>query len=88
MTSKEKDLITQYFYLYENRLEDNIKEHDIRACRRRLDSLDLLEEIIAKERYIMFQSIRDDIMKILNLEYEKREDKYTLKALFEVFGKN
>lgn len=85
MTSVEKNLIAEYFCMYEVRLEDNVKEFDIRACRRRLDSIDHLEEIIAKERLIMFESIRDDILTILNMEYVvKDKKKYTLKTLAEI----
>lgn len=65
MRQREKDLLMAYFYNYEIRLEDNVNSYDIRACRRRLDSLDHLEEIIAKERLNMFKSVREDIIRLL-----------------------
>lgn len=68
MTEVEKMLIYEYFFNYETRLEESVDVWDIRATRRRLDSVDHLEEIIAKERLIMFRSVRDDILLLLKLD--------------------
>ena len=55
----------QYFYNAESRLEDAVKDCNYRYVRRDLDSVDLLEEIIAKERLQCFRDIRADIQQIL-----------------------
>lgn len=55
----------QYFYCAEERLEEAVKDCSYRYVRRELDSLDLLEEIIAKERLQCFKDIRADIQQIL-----------------------
>lgn len=42
MTEVEKMLIYEYFFNYETRLEESVDVWDIRATRRRLDSVDHL----------------------------------------------
>lgn len=65
MKKKENISLMQYFYCAEERLEEAVKDCSYRYVRRELDSLDLLEEIIAKERLQCFKDIRADIQQIL-----------------------
>lgn len=68
MKRTELDLLTAYFYNYEERLDNAVKDWDLRACRRNLDYVDHLEEIIAKARLEMFRSVRNDIILLLHLD--------------------
>lgn len=67
MRKKENISLMQYFYCAEERLEDAIKDCNYRYVRRDLDSIDLLEEIIARERLNCFKDIKADIQKILRI---------------------
>ena len=68
MKQKELLILSEYFYKYDERLENAVKDWDLRACRRSLDYVDHLEEIIAKARLEMFRSVRDDILLLLKLD--------------------
>lgn len=68
MKQKELLILSEYFYKYEERLENAVKDWDLRACRRDLDYVDHLEEIIAKARLEMFRSVRDDLILLLKLD--------------------
>lgn len=68
MKQSELSILSEYFYKYEERLEDAVKDWDLRACRRSLDYVDHLEEIIAKARLEMFRSVRDDLVLLLKLD--------------------
>lgn len=67
MKKSEKISLVQYLYVMEERLENAVKDCSYRYVRRNLDSLDLLEEIIAKERLNCFRDISADILHILKL---------------------
>lgn len=68
-----------YLYNMEERLENAVKDCSYRYVRRDLDSLDLLEEIIAKERLNCFRDISSDILHILHLNAKDIEDSDPLK---------
>lgn len=63
--------LIQYFYYTEQRLEDAVNANDYRFLRKELDSVDLLEEIIAKENLKLFRQVEYDILKILGLYNEE-----------------
>lgn len=67
MKKQEIINLVQYLYHAEERLENAVKDCSYRYVRRDLDSLDLLEEIIAKERLNCFRDISADILHILHL---------------------
>lgn len=67
MTTKEKDKLLAYLYIVEDRLEAAYKDCNYRYVRRELDSVDLLEEIIALERLNAFKDFKADVLKLLNL---------------------
>lgn len=67
MTTKEKDKLLAYLYICEDRLEAAYKDCNYRYVRRDLDSVDLLEEIIALERLNAFKDFKADVLKLLNL---------------------
>lgn len=67
MRKSEIISLVQYLYCAEERLENAVKDCSYRYVRRDLDSLDLLEEIIAKERLNCFRDISADILHILHL---------------------
>lgn len=66
--------LVQYLYCTEERLENAVKDCSYRYVRRDLDSLDLLEEIIAKERLNCFRDISADILHILHLNAKDIEE--------------
>ena len=70
MNRLEKISLIQYLYCTEERLENAVKDCSYRYVRRDLDSLDLLEEIIAKERLNCFRDVSADILHILKLNGE------------------
>lgn len=82
MTRKETISLVQYLYFMEERLEAAVKDCNYRAVRRDLDSLDLLEEIIAKERLRLFQDVSSDILTILN-----QIIKLTMKGIIDTITK-
>lgn len=67
MRKHEAVTIVKYLYHMEERLEDAVKDCSYRYVRRDLDSIDLLEEIIAKERLNAFKEFSYDILTILKL---------------------
>lgn len=73
MRKKEALSVVEYFYHMQARLEAAIADCSYRYVRRELDSVDLLEEIIAKERLKMFNEVMFDVLKILEL-CEKQGD--------------
>lgn len=78
---RKQEIISLVGYLYnmEERLENAVKDCSYRYVRRDLDSLDLLEEIIAKERLNCFRDILADILHILHLNAKDIEDNDPLK---------
>lgn len=67
MTQKEKELLTEYLYNMDMRLDSAISDCSYRFVRRDLDELDLLEEILAHNTYKAFKQFAGDIIRILNL---------------------
>lgn len=67
MRKKERISIIEYFYHMEARLEDAVRDCAYRYIRRDLDSVDLLEEIIAKERLNAFRDFSFDVLRILDM---------------------
>lgn len=67
LNKKEIISLQQYLYCAEERLEEVLKDCNYRYVRRELDSLDLLEEIIARERLNCFKDVSADIRHILQL---------------------
>lgn len=67
MNKSEKIKLVQYLYLQEERLNNSVESCCYRFVRRDLDSVDLLEEIIAKENLKFFHQITTDIIRILAL---------------------
>ena len=74
MRKQEHISLMQYFYNMQIRLENAVKDCSYRYIRRDLDSIDLLEEIIAKERLNAFNDIMFDILTILKLNGEQSID--------------
>ncbi len=68
INKSERDLISKYLYFAEERFIEAVKLTEYRYTRRELDSIDLLEEIIAKERLQAFQDIKFDIVRLLKLD--------------------
>lgn len=73
MRRKEALSIVEYFYQMQARLESAVTDCSYRYIRRDLDSVELLEEIIAKERLTMFNEVMRDVLNILQL-CEKQGD--------------
>lgn len=67
MRKNEAVEIVQYLLFMESRLENAVKDCNYRYVRRDLDSIDLLEEIIAIENKKLFETISGDILRILHL---------------------
>lgn len=67
MRKQERISIIEYLYHMQARLENEVNCCLYRSVRRDLDSVDLLEEIIAKERLRLFNDIMFDIVRILKL---------------------
>lgn len=67
MTQKEKELLTEYLYNMDMRLDSAISDCSYRFVRRDLDELDLLEEILAHNTYKAFKQFSSDIVRILKL---------------------
>lgn len=74
MRKQEHISLMQYFYNMQIRLENAVKDCSYRYIRRDLDSIDLLEEIIAKERLNAFSDFTQDILTILKLNEEQGID--------------
>lgn len=74
MRKQEKISLVEYLYNMQERLENAVKDCSYRYVRRDLDSLDLLEEIIAKERLNCFMDISADILHILKMNGEENID--------------
>ena len=67
MKKQEAVNIVKYLYFLEARLSTDVDDTILKYLRRELDSVDLLEEIIAKERLKLFYEIEADLIKILQL---------------------
>ena len=67
MRKREAIEIVQDLLFMESRLENAVKDCNYRYVRRDLDSIDLLEEIIAIENKKLFETISGDILRILHL---------------------
>lgn len=68
MRKQEKINLIRYLLQVDNRLESTLNDCEMRFVRRELDSVDLLEEIIAKENLKLFRAITNDILHIFNLQ--------------------
>ena len=64
------DNLLKYLYFKENKLHNDVVQACDRAFRINLDSVQLLEEIIAKERLALFHEIESDIIKVIGLNRE------------------
>lgn len=64
------DNLLKYLYFKENKLHNDVVQASDRAFRINLDSVQLLEEIIAKERLALFHEIESDIIKVIGLNRE------------------
>ena len=73
MRKKERLSIVEYFYHMQVRLEAAVTDCSFRYIRREFDSVDHLEEIIAKERLKMFNEVMFDVLNLLEL-CEKQGD--------------
>ena len=71
MRRRDRINIVEYLYHMEARLEDAVRDCSYRYIRRDLDSVELLEEIIANENLKLFKGIRDDFCRILQLSEEE-----------------
>ena len=71
MNKRELISIMQYLYNMEERLENAVKDCSYRYIRRDLDSVELLEEIIAKERLQAFKEFSFDIRRILRINEDR-----------------
>lgn len=68
MTKNEKISLVKYLYFMQSRLDQAVIDCSYRYIRRDLDSVDLLEEIIAKENKKLFEQVTDDILRILSID--------------------
>lgn len=73
MRKQEAIGIVKYLYFMQCRLDDVVKDCNYRYVRRDLDSIDLLEEIIAIENKKLFEQVTQDILHILNLDYPDKK---------------
>ena len=76
MKKRETIDLVKYLYFMEARLLNAVQDCSYRYVRRELDSLDLLEEIIAKERLAFFYEMENTIIRILRLREEEGEDRH------------
>lgn len=67
MRKQEKISLVQYLYNMEERLTSAERDCNYRFVRRDLDSVDLLEQIIALENLKLFRQVSGDIIRILAL---------------------
>ena len=67
MRKKEALSLVEYFYTKQIRLENDVTDCALKYIRREMDSVDLLEEIIAKERLRMFDEVMREVLHILEL---------------------
>lgn len=74
MRKNESINIVKYFYHMQARLENAVNDCSYRYIRRDLDSVELLEEIIAKENLKLFNGIMYDVLTILKLTDEQGID--------------
>lgn len=68
MTQAEKELLSEYFYNMDMRLDAAISDCSYRFVRRDLDELDLLEEILAHNTYKAFCQFANDVTSLLKLD--------------------
>lgn len=85
MRKNESISVIKYFYHMQARLENAVTDCSYRYIRNDLDSVELLEEIIAKENLKLFNGIMYDILHILKLTEEdwqqiKKEKSYKIVA--------
>ena len=73
MRKQEAIGIVKYLYFMQSRLDDAVRDCNYRYVRRDLDSIDLLEEIIAIENKKLFEQVTQDILHILNLDYTDKK---------------
>ncbi len=76
MKKQEAVNLVKYLYFVESRLTAAVDDCCIRYLRRELDSVDLLEEIIAKERLKFFYELEEDIVRILKMTTEDSSLKF------------
>lgn len=73
MRKQEAIGIVKYLYFMQSRLDEAVRDCNYRYVRRDLDSIDLLEEIIAIENKKLFEQVTQDILHILNLDYSDKK---------------
>lgn len=73
MRKQEAIGIVKYLYFMQSRLDEAVRDCNYRYVRRDLDSIDLLEEIIALENKKLFEQVTQDILHILNLDYTDKK---------------
>lgn len=71
MRKQEAINIVRYLYDEEERLIAAVNDCSYRFVRRSLDSVDLLEEIIAKENLKYFHYVSEQILRILKLTVDE-----------------
>ena len=76
MKKQEAVNLVKYLYFVESRLTAVVDDCSYRYVRRELDSVDLLEEIIAKERLKFFYELESDITRILKMTTEDSSLKF------------
>lgn len=95
MNKSERDLISKYLYFAEERLIGAVRDCSYRYVRRDLDSIDLLEEILARNKLECFREFAYDVTKLLNLDKSTAELTQHLKlnsddeereTFYDVFG--
>lgn len=72
MRKQEAISLVQYLYFMECRLDEAVKDCNYRYVRRDLDSVDLLEQIIALENKKLFEQVTADILQILHLDFKDK----------------
>lgn len=72
MRKQEAISLVKYLYFMQCRLDEAVKDCNYRYVRRELDSIDLLEEIIAIENKKLFEQITGDILHILHLDFPEK----------------
>ena len=73
MRKNEMISLAEYFYHKQIRLENAVTDCTYRYVRRDLDSVEILEEIIAKEHLKEFNETMNDVLRILKM-CEKQGD--------------
>lgn len=73
MNKSERDMLSKYLYYAEERLEGAVRDCSYRYVRRELDSIDLLEEILAKNKLECFRQFAYDVTRLLKLDKSSAE---------------